>query len=509
VTRVNDTAVTCQGPILCSSTVHNLILELEGLPSEPFPRKVGGQILKSFSLGFNGNEKFANTDGGNTGYLYGENLGLDCPENAFEDNSYEINFYIPWNNVTDIGYDKFAALGVQSLGLIDMAQSDKFGIYLGWSSCKVTDDRSCRIYPPAGVGTNISLVVATSQGTRLLLENAYSYAPPSIISIKPTALKSSATNMLMIEGANFAYSSFSNPYTVDLEGFKIFVHFHHTETGERFTCSSPQMLTKKHISCIFPELAPGKYYVRLTIARRESEEVVIYTELNNRAPIVQPLNATVARNEIVQLTVNAADPDNDRITYRIASDPKNGQLFSWSRTAPNNAGYEMSSNFVLSTESFLYRPFVNFYGEDTFGMVAEDPFGLTTNFTVNVLTTFALLPARPIASNLVVYGLQDEKTQIRIQATNFDGDTIPEYVITKLPSRGVLWDKALQKRINSALYYLSTSEPFADLEFEPSPGESGNNYAGFLWNCRTDKGLTMPQNATVSIQIQVGATNGI
>jgi hypothetical protein len=511
VTRVNETAVVCQGPIWCSSTVPSLILELDGIPSDPLPYSVGGPILKKVVLENDKVQSYAETDAENVAYLIGENFGWNCKFSEYPVAMYSVEFNIPWNNASDTGFDEFAAYGIQPLGLADPAQSTKLGIYIGWCPCFPVNDTACRIYPPQALGANVSIVLKTltnwSPTTNILLENAYSYAPPFITSIKPAVFKSSASSLFLIEGGNFAFLHFSSFIALKLNGAKIFIRFHHAETGGRFTCLFPQISSTRLISCIFPELAPGKYYVRVTIGRQESKETIIYTELTNRAPVVQPLNVTVARNGFVKILINATDPDNDRITYRVASDPKNGQLYSWSPSAPNNIGYEMSSTFLLGTPYFIYRPFATAFGQDVFSMVAEDPLGLTTNFTVNVLITFAPLPAQPIETVLTVYGLQDEKTQIRIQATNVDGDIIPKYMITKLPSRGVLWDKALQKHINSAPYNISTSEPFADLEFEPSPGESGNNYASFLWNCQTDRGLTMPENATVSIRIQVSVTN--
>src|SRR5690606_29945766 len=74
---------------------------------------------------------------------------------------------------------------------------------------------------------------------------------------------------------------------------------------------------------------------------------------SNRAPSATELSVSTAENTPVAVTLRGSDPDDDELTYRVATQPSNGKL---SGNAPH----------------LTYTPNASFIGSDSFTFTVSD-----------------------------------------------------------------------------------------------------------------------------------------
>jgi hypothetical protein len=111
----------------------------------------------------------------------------------------------------------------------------------------------------------------------------------------------------------------------------------------------------------------------------------------NNPPVAYDQAVETTQNTSVAITLVAADPDNDPLTYAIAMGPANGTI---SGTGPH----------------FTYTPNADFTGADTFTYEVKDSAGSTATATV----TINVAPARTV--DLVV---QMSATTRKIDTINY------------------------------------------------------------------------------------------
>lgn len=99
--------------------------------------------------------------------------------------------------------------------------------------------------------------------------------------------------------------------------------------------------------------------------------------IKNNPPVAYDQTVDTTQNTSVAITLTAADPDGDPLTYTIASGPANGMV---SGSGPD----------------ITYTPNVDFTGVDTFTYEAKDSTGAEATATVSVNVEPAVSPARTV-----------------------------------------------------------------------------------------------------------------
>ena len=123
------------------------------------------------------------------------------------------------------------------------------------------------------------------------------------------------------------------------------------------------------------------------------------TTNSNQAPIANAKQITLKEDSSVNITLTGSDPDGDKLTYFVKSQPKNGTLVG----IPPNVSYTPKSNY---------------YGQDSFSFVVNDGTVDSTAATVSLsITSVNDVPvAKDDGSNTGVY------TPVEIDVTANDRD---------------------------------------------------------------------------------------
>ena len=128
--------------------------------------------------------------------------------------------------------------------------------------------------------------------------------------------------------------------------------------------------------------------------------------LLNRPPVADSQNVTTDEDAAVSFTLTGSDPDDDPITFQVASGPSNGTI---SGTLPN----------------LIYSPNANFNGSDALSFLVND--GKIDSAPSTVSITVAAINDPPTAANDSV--TTDEDTPITVISVlandgDVDGDTV-------------------------------------------------------------------------------------
>lgn len=103
----------------------------------------------------------------------------------------------------------------------------------------------------------------------------------------------------------------------------------------------------------------------VAVADKYSNSVGVY--LHNHVPVVQGGSLTVTENQSVSGTVSASDPEQDTLTFAIATPPAHG-----------NADMDPSSG------AFTYTPAAGYSGSDSFSVTASDGLGTSAPATMSI-----------------------------------------------------------------------------------------------------------------------------
>src|SRR6266536_2853210 len=122
----------------------------------------------------------------------------------------------------------------------------------------------------------------------------------------------------------------------------------------------------------------------------------------NRAPVANAQTVTTAEDTAKSITLTAADPDGDPLTFSIVIGPAHGTL---SGTAP----------------SVTYTPTVKYNSTDSFTFKAND--GRVDSNVATVSLTITPVNDPPIANAQTVTTPQDTAKPITLTASDPDGDT--------------------------------------------------------------------------------------
>lgn len=134
---------------------------------------------------------------------------------------------------------------------------------------------------------------------------------------------------------------------------------------------------------------------------------------NNRAPTVDPAHATTPEDTPVNITITAADPDGDPLSYSYTT-PGHGTL-------------------ALSGATVTYTPNANFAGQDTFQVTVSDG---RKQATATVTVTVSPVNDAPVAVSASVTVNFNTSTPITLVATDVEGDALT--FTTTAPAHGTL-----------------------------------------------------------------------
>lgn len=154
-------------------------------------------------------------------------------------------------------------------------------------------------------------------------------------------------------------------------------------------------------------LAAGTYPFTLkvsnTLGITVSDDMLITVNPEpNQAPIADRQSVTTTSGTPVNITLSGSDPDNDPLTYTVASPPASGSL---SGTAPN----------------LTYTPNPGFHGTDTFTFTVTDSYGVHSTETAIVAIT---VNDPPVASDASFTTDEDTPLTGALPAADADGDPL-------------------------------------------------------------------------------------
>ncbi|SEG42957.1 Ig-like domain-containing protein [Paenibacillus sp. UNC499MF] len=133
-------------------------------------------------------------------------------------------------------------------------------------------------------------------------------------------------------------------------------------------------------------------------------QVTVQVAPVNDAPVTTDVALTTPEDTPAGGTVTATDVDGDTPTYTLAAPPSNGTA-------------------VVNTDgSFLYTPFPDFNGTDTFAVLVSDGNGGTAISGVTVTVTPVNDP--PAAENAALVTPEDTPVSGQVTATDADGDAL-------------------------------------------------------------------------------------
>ena len=155
----------------------------------------------------------------------------------------------------------------------------------------------------------------------------------------------------------------------------------------------------------------------------------------NKAPIASDRSMESLEDQSIEIQLQAMDPDNDSISYTIASYPAHGKLSGRPPTV-------------------IYEPDPNYHGEDSFEFTAND--GRLISNIAKVLLTISPQNDPPIAINTHVDGVEDQ----RLVSTFLASDIDMEPITFQLIQNGQKGDACLTNASTGAFAYTPYTNVF-------------------------------------------------
>ena len=149
--------------------------------------------------------------------------------------------------------------------------------------------------------------------------------------------------------------------------------------------------------------------------KTNSNTATVTINLTNQAPITKNVNLNITHNTDYSGTLKATDADNDKLTYKIASNTTHGTLIS------NSNG------------TYTYTPNINFVGTDSFTYVAND--GITNSNPATV--TINLNNTSPVVQDTNFTVIHGKTYMGMLNACDNDCDNLTYRILYK-PGHGTL-----------------------------------------------------------------------
>ncbi|HYM34661.1 MAG TPA: Ig-like domain-containing protein, partial [Steroidobacteraceae bacterium] len=126
----------------------------------------------------------------------------------------------------------------------------------------------------------------------------------------------------------------------------------------------------------------------------------------NRPPVANPQSVTTLEDTPITITLTGSDPDNDPLTFAVATPPAKGTLSAISPTVPHTV---------------VFTPTANANGADSFVFSVNDG-SITTTATVTI--TITLVNDAPTAADVSTTAVTAQSTGITLQGNDVDGDQL-------------------------------------------------------------------------------------
>jgi len=150
----------------------------------------------------------------------------------------------------------------------------------------------------------------------------------------------------------------------------------------------------------------------------------------NQPPVAEDQSVKTDKNESVDITLKATDPDGNPLTYIITSLPSNGSL--------KEGDNEITSvPYSLSGDTVTYTPNTDYTGSDSFKFKANDGELDSNEATVSIEVGKPGPNKPPVAYDQFKYTTKDKPIDITLEAIDPDGDPLT-YSIVDEPSHGTL-----------------------------------------------------------------------
>ncbi len=148
--------------------------------------------------------------------------------------------------------------------------------------------------------------------------------------------------------------------------------------------------------------------------------VLITITAANDQPMAANDSVTLLEDTPTAISMRGVDPDGNRLTYAIVTEPSHGSL---SGTEPN----------------VVYEPDLNFNGPDSFTFKVND--GTENSVLGTISITVIGVADAPIANSADVTAHEDKKLSIILTGTDPEGDPLT-YSVLRTPAHGTLTGKA-------------------------------------------------------------------
>jgi hypothetical protein len=181
---------------------------------------------------------------------------------------------------------------------------------------------------------------------------------------------------------------------------------------------------------------------------------------NNNPPTADAKSVTTQEDVTASVVLSGSDPDNDALTYAIATAPAHGTLAG---TAPN----------------LTYTPAPDYHGPDSFTFTVSD--GVLTSAPATVTVTVTPVDDVPVASAQTLETEEDTPKSLTLTGSDAEGDTL-SFTVASGPSHGTLAGTA------------------PDLTYTPAPDYHGPD--SFTFTVSDGQNTSTP--ATVSITVTAG-----
>ena len=171
-------------------------------------------------------------------------------------------------------------------------------------------------------------------------------------------------------------------------------------------------------------LEVGDYIAEIQFTTNDPLDSFSVVEINltvkeNQPPVAHNTKVHGIEDQVLDFTLEATDPDGDKLTYEILSGPQNGLI--------TGSGSDLN-----------YIPNANFNGNDSLTFKVSDG-SLESNLAEVIFAVEAINDA-PIAGTDEINGTEDEFIIVEFKHSDPDGDEL-NVQITASPENGFLWEE--------------------------------------------------------------------
>ena len=226
-------------------------------------------------------------------------------------------------------------------------------------------------------------------------------------------------------------------------------------------------------------LEVGDYFAEIQFTSNDPFNSFTVVEVNltvkeNQPPVAHNTKVHGVEDQVLDFTLEATDPDGDKLTYEILSGPKNGLI--------TGNGSELN-----------YVPNPNFNGNDSLTFKVSD--GSLESNLAEVIFVMEAVNDAPIAGKDEINGTEDEFIIVEFKHSDPDGDEL-NIQITASPENGFLWEE------NGMTLYLPNNHYNGkdEIRFTVTDGELSSEEGIIIINLEATNDAPVAKELTVETQ---------